>query len=105
MGYRFALILAAALNVSALPLPALAQQAGVAGDPAKEQPGITGAPDPAKAGPAKTPRHHRRRSVEPKGTAATDVTRNGTTGAAASVAKPPSKVDPQVHNLNTALPP
>ena len=36
---------------------------------------------------------------------APDIAKNDTTGAAAGIARPPPKADPDVHTLNSILPP
>jgi hypothetical protein len=109
MRYRFAMILVAA----ALPLPALAQQAVVSADSAgSDRAAILGKPKPVKtphrrylkSGQAGTAQADIARP-DPLQKATPDVTRGGTTGAAGGIVPSPAKIDPEVHNLNTVLPP
>jgi hypothetical protein len=86
----------------------LAQQAAaVSGD---ESAAITG-----KSKPVKSTRHSHLKSgqagtecaarTDPAEKVTPDLTHGGTTGAAGGIAPSPVKVDPEVHNLNTILPP
>jgi len=69
------------------------------------------------AQPVKSSHRHQTKSMQglaaPRDTAPSDhasrivpdITQNGSTGAAAGIARSPAKVDPDVHTLNSALPP
>ena len=105
MRHRYALILVAA----ALSLPAVAQQAVVSGN--------TRADVISKPKPVMTPHRRYLKSGRPRtppgdiaGTDSAekttpDVTRSGTRGAAGGIVPSPTKIDPEVHNLNTVMPP